>query len=570
MARLEPWAERADWVNPIRSAPVQPHLGEIVFPADSTSSYSDAKQQSERLLALYYCADREAIDRDLRSIDSYLQAPDKQIFIVEGDVGVGKTWFLRYNTVVRPRVQLDHRVGFVDLLHTPPGRVREALYRDLSPILDDYCCHVFGSSSTALYRFALHQWVGRVGGDPGAPTAEDRASAESSVHQWLQQDGEKYVERLLTTLELLPGPLLFIVLDNLDRAAVGDQSAILDIAVRVLRNHRIKLIVPLRRTSTLLRDRFTGLHEVRHQSMALSPLDPGKMIRLRFTYSQDGQSMQDTPIIQDGSRTYTFPEIHDLLFSGETGDLLRALAGHNARVALYCIERLLRSDQLRGIFNLANAQHVIASLMLAADYQPDDGALILNLFDNEENGRLGSALIRFRVLERLFLDQCINLAHRELVDHLEGRGYELSQVKRVLARFLMADMVELECRLTPSELLNLPPDKCDSLGPIHITRVGKVYVDVLLEKQWYFAAAKRGLAHIVPRAFRSFDEKNRYVYMSHSNLIDYLKNEEGAEKNRKARWQSAHARDLDRMPMLRAPHKYAERALLRKLDDDAQ
>ncbi|MCC6678617.1 MAG: hypothetical protein IT436_15900 [Phycisphaerales bacterium] len=559
MAPVEIWQEQPGWVNPVPRAKAQAYLGEIVFPANCSSSSSDARLESDRLLRLFYCDERERAGRDLPTLEAYIRAPAESLLVLEGDVGVGKTWFVRYNLVTAPRFKTEHRFGVIDLLHMAPGRVRVSLYNNLSPILDSYFQHVHHSAKDALYQYALRRLAPKYGGSLRNVSAELQVNARTEAQKWLVADAESYAETMLDALEELPGPLLFLVLDNLDRMSPDDQEELLNIAMRVLRNHRIRLIVPLRRTSRLLRDRHKGLHEVRYHSMTLSPLDPSKMTRARFYVTHEGESLVGNRCIQDGTKCYSYPDLHKLLFNSEAGELVRSLVGHNARVALMCVRRLIHSDLLRGIHNLGNPQFLIASLMLSTDYMPDDGALILNLFDNEERVA-GEALIRFRVLERLYLNAVMHLDERGTVEYFESRGYRMDRVKGVVTRFLMAHMVCLDNHWMPEEVREISVDRLEEVGAIRITPVGSIYVTMLLTKMWYFVAAKRGMVDSVPDAFKSFDLDGKYHYMSHNDLVRYLQSEEQAERHRRVRWESQHGR-LAQSKTLAAPHRYAEIAL---------
>lgn len=570
MQKPDQWHEDIPWDNPIAAQLCRPHLGEIIFPTDATESSSDATAEANRLLALFYCSERENEKEDIAGLEAFLHSPDKQLFIVEGEIGAGKTWFLRYNLLVSPRMT-DKHFGIVDLMRVPPGRARAALYRALTPILESYFRRSNGSAKQALLKYAKIRCASQLGTEIDSDSAELAQSAHAMTQHWLRlaiEEREEYVERLLEAVEQLPGPLLFLVLDNLDRAAAADQDALLDLSIHVLRNARIRLIVPLRRTSTHLRDHFKGLHEVRHQAMALSPVDIKAIFRKRFSRGADSTPFDRSPRIVDGLKSYTYPDLCNLLLSGETGELLVALGGTNARVAMYCVERLMTSRLIRGLQNLGKAQFAIAALMLADDYVADDGAPILNLFDNEERGQLGGALVRYRVLERLFLEDRIDLSQRRYVEFFESRGYEMARVRRVIARFLQAEIVIVRRGLSPDELLLTA---IDEIGEIEITSSGRIYFDLLLRKQWYFAAAKRGLVVHAPSEYVSFDKHGKYHYMTHTNMIDLLKAELDAEKHRQSRWKADYATHRgDEFTFFSPAYRLAEAALLHKSEEDSE
>ena len=107
----------------------------------------------------------------------------------------------------------------------------------------------------------------------------------------------------------------------------------------------------------------------------------------------------------------------------------------------------------------------------------------------------------------------------------------------------------------------------DIRNAIEITGVGRVYLDLLMKKMWYFVAAKRGMVESVPIRFKSFDEDKRYFYMTHRNLVDFLRDEEAAEKRRRQKWEADSGRD-DLLGRVFSPSSLAELALFKKGDHD--
>jgi len=102
---------------------------------------------------------------------------------------------------------------------------------------------------------------------------------------------EKYALFLLDILEYDSDESMFIVLDNIDKTYEKEQEEILKLTSRLLKNANIKLIVPLRKSSQLLGDRFKGLSETRFDGMELSPLNFKEMIHKRFRYNSEGKNI---------------------------------------------------------------------------------------------------------------------------------------------------------------------------------------------------------------------------------------------------------------------------------------
>jgi len=295
----------------------------------------------------------------------------------------------------------------------------------------------------------------------------------------------------------------------------------------------------LRVTSVVLRSRFSALHECSFSEMTLHPVDMVPLMRKRFCYSGDGTSLHGSPRVRDivDGTEYTFPELASLFLGTDaetpsaSAELLVNLAAGNAREALALVKRLLYSDQLKSLSNLGSVQHAIAALMLRdeATANVTSGAII-DLFNNEEPGVRGNALIRFRVLEYFWACKQVTSADRNFQEHLERLGYKDSgRLKQVLSLFLMLQIIVSDEGKAPEDVLVEP---LDELGTLSITRSGEAY-RTLMDQQWYFVCAKRDV--YLPENLIGRGSKGEYC--SHGDFVKWLEGEEEKEKASIREWE---------------------------------
>jgi len=529
--RIRPPSE-ISWENPVADADWFPALGDIAFPADARSQqYKEAL----RLLSLFYCGKRKGGEKDVRELKHYLRDPMARFLVVWGDVGAGKSSFLRYHLA-----GLDRRGtpganavgGVIDMLRGAPGSAREgtavSVYRQLCPILEGYFSDHLGSTYDAVLESKLDLARERLGETADAIDVEALAQ-QMTAEVVSQPSGERYALELMDTVEGCSGPPLFVAVDNIDRTDDAQQEVLLRLSTTLLRNAKLRLIIPLRKSSSVLGNHFKGLQEFRWEQMELSALDLEDMLAPRFEYDQKGDSIASASLTDRGKR-YTYGHLFRLLFPSPakegTGQLLVRLAGRNARVFLSMVAHALRSEQLDGLHNLQEHEHVVAALMLSEDSAADPfDTYVLNLFENHEPGIHGNNLIRFRVLEFLSTERTATPRDARFSRHFTHLGYSDEQVLQVLALLVSRGLLASSEGIEPDEIRKARPE---SIGPLSITASGSLYFEDLLKSMWYFVAAKRSI--FLPDSFRSRDAEEGHEYVTHSALVEFLAEEEERER----------------------------------------
>lgn len=562
------YAEPVGWDNPIKEVSHLLYLSDEIFPHDPRlTSYKD----SLSILRAFYSSDRQQHSADVQRLRNFLRAPNEQIFIIEGPVGVGKSWFIRYNLEIEHLESAGENKerfhwGIIDLLRAAPDNAGEEIYKQICPIIEHYLTKNFFSPYNALKQFASEKYRLRLGLEKIQEHAPRiAAGATKLVERWTSlEEGKEYARILLDSLEFLDGPMLFIIIDNVDRISDSDQERLIAIVQRVLRNARIRLIVTIRDTTPLLSDRFRGLNEVRHRQMTLSQLNIQSMLEPRFKVSRAGEDIATYRIVDaNHGKTYTFSQICDAIFDSQTGFMLKVLSGGNCRVALHMARRLIESNQLKALRNITNPQYAIAALMLSDDSLPDPSACILNLFDNKEKGERGNALIRYRVLELFLNENKLDLNSQRTKEYFARLGYTQERVKSVVERFMMASVVYSLGGHTPESLLKAG---LDNIGFIVLTETGESYYTFLLNQLWYYIICKKDVARNMPSTRQSYDVNGNYYYITDTNFIEYLRDEERLENDRAQAWDKGHGPKFRGLNLAK-PSIKARNELLRGKED---
>ncbi|MCK4391486.1 hypothetical protein KAX17_01095 [Candidatus Bipolaricaulota bacterium] len=93
--------KEGDWVNPLKRLAGVPRPF-LAGEAWAREPQSEAAAESRELLIRFYCSHREGNGSCEERLKAYFSSPDEDVFVIWGDVGIGKTWFIRYAMEVDP------------------------------------------------------------------------------------------------------------------------------------------------------------------------------------------------------------------------------------------------------------------------------------------------------------------------------------------------------------------------------------------------------------------------------------------------------------------------------------
>ena len=540
------------WQNPLKDFSPRPYLDDPVFP---TERWGPVAADAMKVLERYYTPERLNTEVDARALENFVKNPGKHVFVIWGDIGIGKTWFVRYHLEMLVRKKPGSLFyGIVDMLRASPTDAQEKLQQQIIKILEDYLFDVFGNLENGLRPYCELSAIRRFGRDH-KESAEFQLEIKRAVNEVLAERDARRAEHLLAAIEAADGPPLFVAIDNLDRAIGDHQHALTDLAARMLRNARLYLIFPLRSTSRILLDESKILGFFGKDEMHLSAVNFKAMLRPRFEFAMDGQSLSPVKLPFDKSGLLTFPKLLEDFLASESGDFVLDLAGKNARRLLDFVHRILTSNQLDDVRYITQPEACIAALLMLDEgsFYPELSYLV-NLFDNNEPNKVGNELIRFRVLEFLHKGGKVQPTERRFTDHFARLGYSMDRVQEVVATFVGAGLLKTDSGMTADDIRFRGLKSAGAVRPGNSAQ----YFDVLLHSPWYFICAKRGI-HIDELLISHSESGDEFV--SDGTFVEILRAEELGERKRIVTWEQRNGRILGKAMDMAQPWAMARDAL---------
>jgi hypothetical protein len=485
-------------------------------------------------LLRFYTAERVSGEVDARALRQFLGNPGKHVFVIWGDIGIGKSWFVR-NQLHSAALEQPNavRYGVIDMLRASKTDAKEKLEQQINAALEHYLSECFGSWEDGIRPYAEHRAKMRFGGR--ANDTEISFEVKGTINEILSLRGSARADALLDVVESAGGPPLFLAIDNLDRALDEEQHDLTDLVARMLRNAAINLIFPLRSSSGILLDESKILGFFEKQEMHLSAVDFQALLRPRFSMSETGSDLRNVRLPtgqKDSQDSSTFPELLQSFVNSEAGTFVFDLAGTNSRQLLDFMHSIIFSNQLDSVKNVTQPESCVAALLMhdSGSFSPELSYLV-NLFDDDNPDSAGNALIRFRVLEFFRHAITVQSQDRWLTDYFLRLGYSPERVRHVIALFVGARLLKTDPPLTAEAIRNNRPAFVGSITRIEANL--NQYFDKLLRSPWYFICAKRSI-HIGEHLISKDPDGNDVV--SDSNFIRFLKEEEDRERERIADW----------------------------------
>lgn len=555
MRRIPQVPRPLSWQNPLKDHSPRPYLDGPIFPMQRGTQMA---HHAMEVLRRFYTPKRINGEADARRFRQFVTDPARHVFIVWGDIGVGKSWFVRHQLAdLAERDPKSVYYGVIDMLRASPDDAREKLIQQMIATIEQYFVDNCGSLEKGLRPLAEFRAHTRYGAD--CDTEKVRAEITRLTKEMVESTGSTRSDYLLEALENADGPRLFIAVDNLDRALGDEQHALTDLVARMFRNAKIHLIFPLRSSSGILLDESKILGFFEKDEMRLSGVDFNALLQPRFSMDERGTDLSKVKLPKGiSAAAATYPELLDKFLEAEGGDFVRDLAGSNSRKALDFVSRILYSNQLDAVDNIRSPESCIAALLMHDDgsfYQ--ELSYILNLFDNGEPRAPGNSLIRFRALELVREAGPISAKERRFQDFFSRLGYAIDRVTNVVATFVGAGLVKTEVVLTADAIRQRG---LNEVGWIAAVEQGVAqYFDKLLSSPWYFICVKRG-TH-VDEDLIARDEAGD-EYLPDSGLVEFLKREEDEERKRIRYFEARFGAKLGNPPIkMRQPWAMASAAL---------
>jgi hypothetical protein len=542
----------AHWDNPLKHVEYKPFLGDITFPVHSTQHDNTVVTDPYSLLRRYYIKERADGPIDVSGLKNFLIKKSSGIYVIKGDIGAGKTWFLRYllGFAIREEFGIEVSSGIIDMWNRKLPDVLDNAHWLLDDILTEIVDRPMGLRTILKEKAHVHATTVTGEGPGSRPYEEELESFFRTIMQPSQR-----MERNLHRLKYLEDNRIPIVIgiDNIDVYSEEEQSTLFGVMVKLLRYANVRLVVPVRPSTHFSTRKAFDAGQFYYDEMEMQKLDYATMLRSRFRSSVDGVPLADQPIAlrpsdfqkrrdngdleasgeapvkDEGEVATNFPDILEVFLDGYGFVLLEQLADTDVRQALKFVNRVFFSDNLLAISNLAVGYHFISAAMLrrSRDFNPDE-SYILDLFDDDHPDKPGNSLIRFRVLEYF-----VN-GNRRIGDdfffikYFERLGYDKYWVNSVLQLFVETGLL----RSADGREATL-----ENVDELVVTKQGRLYFHTLVKNKWYIYCIKRGMA--IKEQYITRKVLGRVVAreeVEDGKLVEFFEYEEGLENTRIKQW----------------------------------
>lgn len=545
------------WHNPLKDAEHKPFLEDITFPVHVFDAHEkQVPTHPYSLLRRYYVNLRADGPVDLSGLKHFVYRKPSGIYVIKGDIGAGKTWFLRYflHFIMPEELGIPVRHGIIDMWQRKYPDALQNAHWQLDSVLTEIVDKSIGLR-TAL-KAKAEQYARSTTGE--SPLESKRYQDEVDSYFRMLEDPQNRIEKNLQRLAYLEREYIPIIIgvDNIDRYPEKEQSELFGMMVQLLRYPNVRLIVPVRPSSYFSTRKCFDAGQFYYDEMEMQKLDYVAMLRSRFETSTDGVSLREQLLVlkrsdfdarrddaepesptesrsEDSEQVViNFPEILEIFLRGYGSTLLDHLADTDVRQALKLVRRVFFSDNLLAISNLEIGYHFISAAMLrrSKDFRPDE-SYILNLFDDDHPDRPGNSLIRFRVLEYF-----IN-GNRRIGDdsffhkYFERFEYSKEWVNSVLQLFVESGL------LKSADGREGTLEEVEELIP---TRPGRLYFNTLLKNKWYLYCIKRGMAidevYITKKRLRPYMWREE---VEDDQLVEFFRQEEEIEARHIKQWADA-------------------------------
>lgn len=513
-----------DKTNPFRGLERQPYFGELPLPSGPELKNRMTEDYAE-VLARFYCERRiGGVGPDADLLDFVSGRGSSNVFVLWGDVGIGKSWFLRHFFLCRlPREdKIPIEVCIVDMRYverTKDPEVPAELYSQL----------------TAHFRRVL-----------GEANEEDDVGRPSALTV------KSYLKRIEQA-----NKRVCLVIDNAD--LFPQQQDLADLVVSVAGGFpgTCYIVIPLRSSTREMTNQLSRLGQTIVDGALISKVDFVSMLERRFAFDKHGVSLDSYRIDEDPTKcpAKTYPDLWARIALSRGVQFVLDLAGSNARQCLQLMGFVFHSKSIGSVEELESDYFCMSALMLSPGeiFRPDQ-ARILNLFDNDnaDPTQAGiNALIRFRVMD-YFVRGMKSVRDATFEKFLEAFGYEQVQVDEILDLFIGAGLVRDDDGVVCSAR-ELQFATCTDLGR-------KYLVDIIFSFR-YVICIKRGMIinqnYITPRGNRGYEEIRDEAF------LEYVREEESIEALRLQQWEER----FGELPITLKPTPISEELQRRILDE---
>lgn len=554
------------WENPLThldQPDATPYFGEVVYP---TKFWLPDFPENLARAELLYCHERDESDDQERRIADFFKSPARNVLVIFGDCGIGKTWFVIHNVINHRPADSDY--AYIDLRGRPKdGDLMMAIHRELGQFLDK---HINESSDPIK---ALSHYL-----DPIVRPLFDKLLYDPNAFPEREKMREAYYKiasdpnRLIDYNDVRLGAYdnsrkkLLVIVDNVDNYSDDEQVVVLEFITRSLLGHDgIRVIVPVRPTSALLMGRLAQALDLIIIGVDLRSPNIEAFLKRRCSVSVSGKRLSLDARLPRSA--WTWGKLLQAYVHSESASMLADLCSsesdlpppsyrsrtavirrrYDCRHYIRLFRRLLLSDVIREYENITSEYYAVQALMLRpGEPMAPQSAFLFNLFDNDQPEIAGNALIRYRILEYFHTNSDVGALFDNYFRAL-GPGPRIA--RKVMESFILAGLL----------VADLEFDKYaqkEEMRSARITIAGRRHF-AIVRNLWYGICAKTGM-HVEPGMIKRGEEARRAAmeevgiegkvlldfYASHGwvsdrDFIEFLFKQEDLESRRIGLFQEA-------------------------------
>lgn len=484
-------------------------LRDCYVPSGALSQYAFV---SKEILRARYAAIQESAKVGLQPVknardvanamtaDTISAAMSRRPLILIGDVGVGKSMFLRHLIGVEAADLLKNvLVAYIDFGKEPalPSDLESYVARRLTRRLKDG--YEIDVDSADFVRAVYNKEINEFKRSMYAQGGEDEVRKEE-VKMLIghMNDRSEHLRRSLEHVRGTSKRTFLLVLDNVDQRPVEFQDRVFLIAQTIAETWPVTVFVSLR-PSTFYQSRSKGsLAAYQLRVFTVTPTRADDVILKRLQFAKSQITSAGAAGVFPPNLTFTSDELEayvDVLIKAfteniELNRLVDNLSGGNLRLALTFLssfvgtayvstERILEITRTGGTYKLPEHEFLRSMIYGDCDYYSSNASEICNLFDvTIEDGKehfLMPIMLSFiqRQGETAGSDGYVDIG--ELYRFLQPFGFLQEQVGSHVQRALA------------KRLLNAPEGRGEG-GPLRITTVGSYMYKSMIQRFTYVDA----------------------------------------------------------------------------------
>lgn len=492
----------SSWKNPLRYSPqidALPCFDNIKYPVKPWEpSYQETKELADALFSPTH-SNKQEIDR---WVDHFLDSPQREApFIIAGDVGIGKSWFLAERLMRLPQ-ESYHKI-IIDLRYTMRAEdLSEAMQDEILEFLNHYIKGV---------DWLIPDFESILGKDFDINNDQIKRIMHQKAIEYLTLPPLRYLRKKIRYYSLPNTPDLIVVFDNIDHFDDTELLTILDMCrriigyvdgVKVIMAIRPSTILPKARTGVSLGDssvhhvvlkspniydvlckRFStntsGVHLDINRKITQTSMSYSQLLTI---YKKSDHIFGLARLLKELCYTDSIPSPEDI-FSMTQENINLYNDSFDLRHYLKLFRTVVRSNNLMSLENIGKIYYGIHALVLKSNEPMSESkSYLFNLFDNELPDMRGNALIRYRVLE--YCKKFKDLSEGTFDLFFDGLGYGANIARNLISVFAEAGLVSVKTvENTTGKVIPIRAE---------ITTAGERHLEIITSL-WYIICVKTGM-----------------------------------------------------------------------------